>query len=463
MKPLLLLLCLSPLSTALSQEWMQTASSPKGSGVTDLAVNQLNGDLYATTGSFNWPNADTGGVHRSTDRGDTWTRLFPAFVARSIAVKSNGDVFASVWDYPVANEGLYRSTDDGTTWELAFSAGANNNVFSIAFDSVSFINPDVAYAGSRLGVYRSLAGGLPGTWALRTQGLPPTPWIRDLVVAPNGVLIAAVMNVSNPSMNGVYYSTDQGNNFLPASGIATGDTVSSLTVLVDTTASDSGPPLYVLAGTERGRVYRAAILLTGVQSFALLFTFPGTPGLAAWVYILLLGLAFVALYPTFGSGGGIAYTQSGALWFFLLIGLPTLYLMSALAYYTNLTEGGDQYTLYSGTFMNQNNGAQVYRLDLATGVTQSSSEVPEHFSLKQNYPNPFNPKTEIEFDIRHSSFITLKVYDVLGNEITTLVSGQKSPGSYTVAWDATGQPSGVYFYRLTAGDLVATRKMMLLR
>lgn len=101
--------------------------------------------------------------------------------------------------------------------------------------------------------------------------------------------------------------------------------------------------------------------------------------------------------------------------------------------------------------------------------------VPEGFSLEQNYPNPFNPLTTIRYAIpllggARGGFVTLKVYDILGNEIEILVNEEKSPGTYEVTWNAVGLPSGVYFYQLRAtpnggeaGSFIETRKMVLLR
>jgi uncharacterized delta-60 repeat protein len=90
-------------------------------------------------------------------------------------------------------------------------------------------------------------------------------------------------------------------------------------------------------------------------------------------------------------------------------------------------------------------------------------DVPASVSLDQNYPNPFNPTTIIEFRIQNSELTILKVFDLLGREITTLINEVKQPGSYTVQWDASGVSSGVYFYRLRAGDFVQTRRMMILK
>jgi len=86
-----------------------------------------------------------------------------------------------------------------------------------------------------------------------------------------------------------------------------------------------------------------------------------------------------------------------------------------------------------------------------------------NFSLYQNYPNPFNPLTKIKYQIPELSFVSIKVYDVLGNEITTLVNEEKTIGSYEVELNAMSLPSGIYFYRLQAGDYIETKKMVLLK
>ena len=88
---------------------------------------------------------------------------------------------------------------------------------------------------------------------------------------------------------------------------------------------------------------------------------------------------------------------------------------------------------------------------------------PAKLQLFQNYPNPFNPVTRFEFIIHQSSFVNLSVYDLLGREVAILVNEKKSPGTYEVTWDASGQPSGIYFYRLSTPDYVQTRKLVLLR
>lgn len=92
-----------------------------------------------------------------------------------------------------------------------------------------------------------------------------------------------------------------------------------------------------------------------------------------------------------------------------------------------------------------------------------SNLVISNYILEQNYPNPFNPSTKIKYHIPEQSFVTLKVYDVLGSEIATLVSEEKLIGIYEITWDAENLPSGVYFYRLTAAKFIDTKKLILLK
>ena len=94
---------------------------------------------------------------------------------------------------------------------------------------------------------------------------------------------------------------------------------------------------------------------------------------------------------------------------------------------------------------------------------ERTNQVPESFSLNQNYPNPFNPSTTIEYSITKSSHVLLEVFNVLGQSIARLVDEQVSPGTYRVSYDASHLSSGVYLYRLKAGDFVQTKKMVLMK
>ena len=101
--------------------------------------------------------------------------------------------------------------------------------------------------------------------------------------------------------------------------------------------------------------------------------------------------------------------------------------------------------------------------DVIVNVKTVNNELPDDYSLSQNYPNPFNPKTSIDFSIPEPGMVSLKVYDMLGKEISTLVEDFKNAGTYTVEFDGSDVSSGTYFYRMQAGDYIKVKRMMLVK
>ncbi len=113
------------------------------------------------------------------------------------------------------------------------------------------------------------------------------------------------------------------------------------------------------------------------------------------------------------------------------------------------------------------NGAMVmseFTIEGKVGVLEEMNTLhPSVFSLSQNYPNPFNPVTMIEFSVPRSEFVTLKVFNTLGEEVAVLVDGKVASGSHTIKWDASGFAGGLYFYRLTVGSFSESKKLLLLK
>ncbi len=107
--------------------------------------------------------------------------------------------------------------------------------------------------------------------------------------------------------------------------------------------------------------------------------------------------------------------------------------------------------------------AKIKYNNILTDVKLENPSLPIDFSLSQNYPNPFNPSTNINFSIPKESFVNLKIFDVLGKEVAILVNERLNAGNYNYNFNANGLPSGIYFYRLTVGSFVSTKKMILLR
>jgi hypothetical protein len=125
-------------------------------------------------------------------------------------------------------------------------------------------------------------------------------------------------------------------------------------------------------------------------------------------------------------------------------------------FYSQQELGGENHTLVAALV----NGVQYGTF---VGVDERQSGIPSTFQLSQNYPNPFNPSTNISFELPVSSLVSLKIFDLLGREVASVVNEKLEAGRYTKKLDASGLTSGVYFYRLQADGYVATRKLLLLR
>ena len=150
------------------------------------------------------------------------------------------------------------------------------------------------------------------------------------------------------------------------------------------------------------------------------------------------------------------------------------------------------FTLTSNIYYISENGGQAVALtsdgasiDPSWGIVNAAVDVkddidtqPSSFELFQNYPNPFNPSTKIKYEIPdqarndktavtlsgvEESNVTLKVYDILGREVATLVNSEQMPGSYSVVFNASGLTSGLYFYKLSSGGFISTKKMILIK
>ncbi len=140
--------------------------------------------------------------------------------------------------------------------------------------------------------------------------------------------------------------------------------------------------------------------------------------------------------------------QSGEVWLFNKLGV--------LGYGSNTLERGGELL---GAIINGELWGDTSTV--TTGVDENN--IINNYGLSQNYPNPFNPTTQINYSLQESNFVNLKVYNSIGELVSTLINEEKPAGSYSVSFNASGLPSGVYFYRITSGSFNQTRKMILLR
>lgn len=186
----------------------------------------------------------------------------------------------------------------------------------------------------------------------------------------------------------------------------------------------------------------------GDTAWTPLFVSPLSPGVfraisAPSASVVYIGGSSGMIFKT--SNGGDNWTSSS---------VPTSHSINAL-YFWNEKRGfavGD-----SGLIFYTSNGGGV------TNVRDNPDDAPNRFSLSQNYPNPFNPSTVIRYRLNATNHVTMKVFDILGQEVATLVNAEKMAGEYTINWDATRFSSGIYFYQLRTGAVVETKRMMIVR
>ena len=172
-------------------------------------------------------------------------------------------------------------------------------------------------------------------------------------------------------------------------------------------------------------------------------------------YILFLYSFNSYLFAGTYNGGVYESSNGGANWINISTGLQNLDDRALTVFNSNL---------YVATV----GGVWKRPLSEIVSVKQISNLVPDEFKLEQNYPNPFNPTTIIRFQVKDSRFVTLKVYDILGKEITTLVNEKLQPGTYEVPFSINQSsgyqmPSGVYFYKLITNGFIETKKMLMIK
>jgi hypothetical protein len=304
------------------------------------------------------------------------------------------------------------------------------------------------------------------TWATVNSGL--TNLYISALMANNGNLYAAT-NV------GVFKSTNAGQNWVNSS--------SGITVAVIWCLGSGSSAIF--AGTGSGGLFRSTddganwtvvnngiigVQIRGIGSNGNNL-FCGVGG--AGVYLStdngnnwnVINNGFnpsenVSSFIPYGSAeivttwGGVYYTlDNGANW------------TSATANLTNTSYAAFSSVL-TGTDIYVGSGPGVWKRpisEIIIGINKISSEIPEAYNLNQNYPNPFNPTTNIKYQIPRAGYVTLKVFDILGKEIKTLVNEKQTPGVYEVTFDGSNLTSGIYFYKLTADDFSEVKKMTLIK
>jgi photosystem II stability/assembly factor-like uncharacterized protein len=355
------------------------------------------------------------GVFLSTNNGTSWTAASTGLTNTNVLALavSGTNLFAGT-----QAGGAFRSTDNGDHWTAA------NSGLNTAYAGAFGISGTNLFLGTDNSVFVSTDNG--GSWSLRNVGLPD--WGYSYAFAFLGFY-----SFASKGDYVVYRSTDNGLNWSPASaGLPTTDPVWALAA--------SG--IYLFAGTGGRGVFLSSDSGSTWHSAN-----------AGMGNVLISQFAVIGANILAGTlaSGVLLSTNNGANWTAVNTGLTSTRVSALSVVGTNL---------FAGT-----NGG-VWRRPLSemlTSVQRTSSDLPTHFNLEQNYPNPFNPATTISFSVPSKSLVSLKVFDALGREVSTLLADELSAGTYARQWHAGALPSGVYFYRLLAGSFTETKRLLLLK
>lgn len=473
---------------------------PAGDGLEEhtnvLALAGVGTKLFAGCGYYS--GASTGGLFISTDSGSHWVSAgLTGISVYSLDVKGSVILAATA-------EGLARSTDEGASWnwsETSFwpdypTCVAHSQTALIAgtYESGVFLSIDdgVSWYPSNNGLtisevnsllisgsdfYAAANGGILHSDITAAILWSPLIWDRINRGITNLNMTALAMSPDTLSIftgslgGGIFMSTNKGINWSQVNNGITNDSVLCLMFHEDTLyAGTSGGGIF--CSTNKGEHWAERNEGLGdltVTSFAQighdLFAATKTGGLfesddhgLSWrgIDTTLTGshtLSFVAsdsLLFTGTTNGVFMLRKYLSTWSVTSCGLPGI--------------GIHALAINIGDLIASTPSAVLKRpLSQLTTVSCFPSDLPHLIWLKPNYPNPFNPITSISFTLAKRGFVSLKILNVLGEEIATLVSGQLEAGEYTRNWNGTNQSSGVYFCRLQAGSSTETIKLLLIR
>lgn len=366
---------------------------------------------------------------------------------------------------------VIKTTNGGINWS-SLNSGLSDNL-----NSIYFLTPQTGYACGNAGkiIYTS-NGGL--NWIAAQSSVTDNLFSiqGNFCTGSNGNLLVTTNGGINWQVSaGGFLSTYYGITSLSASTAAACGVNTIFQPLIARTTNGGinwSYSSFYLNGNEGN--LRDIIYLNSSSMLAVSNVWDGTGGISFssnsgvnWsTQLFSLPLNSIDMAGSFGFSAGLQgyvlkTTDQGISWQQSQTGLTVNFRCADIIDSLNAYICGD-----GGVIIKTTNGGITF-------IQPISNNTPEKFSLSQNYPNPFNPSTTIRFSIPllrgvsgeagRGMFTLLKIYDILGNEIETLVNQSIAPGTYSVEWNAANYPSGVYFYTLSSGDFRQTYKMVLIK
>ncbi|MDP2884386.1 MAG: T9SS type A sorting domain-containing protein [Ignavibacteria bacterium] len=474
MKRLILILVALLLVTALSfgQQWQMTQlTTIAGDSVSKIYCKSVeylsSGAIWIAAGDY--PFTGKCIVYLSTDNGTTWVKR-PLFTQAGWTSPGMSNITAK--DGTTALLGLQtgeilRTTNGGVKWDTVTAYSTPDDGW---IDGVKYIGKDtvVAYgdAMDSLGVYfaRSTNGGTTWTrftnWpndSLKTKGIYAGSFTYGQAMDVNGKNIwCSLYNTANDPAS-ILKSTDGGTTWswfrvtLPGgpamnyvlSSISFKDANVGFAVGRRAYVNTSAYANYLCKTTDGGRTWGDTLAVEPGKGHVntKVKVAKGIPGTNT---VIAVG------YNSLGTQAWKS-DDNGTTW--AAFNPPSNGVNSD---FTNLAFGSSTQGIMVGY---QN----IVKISLATAVENPKGQIPEGFALDQNYPNPFNPTTTISYSVPKTSFVELKVYDLLGRTIATLINNEQVAGTHSVVFDANGLSSGVYLYTMKAGDFTATKSLVLVK
>lgn len=413
----LLMLLWSNLESAHAQsEFWQQINEPFGFPMQMLAFNS-NEYIFAVTGG--------GGIFRSMDKGNSWTPINTGLTSANIivlAINSSDDLFACAFD------GIFRSKNNGDSW-IPIKAGLDNlSVNTIVIDSSGYILIGTTWSSYGNGMFRSIDNG--DSWQ---RIAIPDSYIYSLAISPNRHVFAATNCCRNVGLQtgSIFRSLDRGESWKKV--YENYDRVYGLTITRSGKIFAFDSIKGLMRSSDDGENWKSAN--SGLEH--------------AIITSLVINSREHVFVGTLQSGF-FQSTNLGESWVEINWG-STGNAIRLLAIDRN------DY-VYAG-----DDSGRVFRSAEPTSVEVAAVDIPAALALVQNYPNPFNPSTTIRFSLPRAGFVTLKIYNMLGEEVATLVHEQHAAGEHRVQWQPHDLPSGVYVYRLQAGEGTQSKKLLLFK